>query len=189
MKDKEFKAEIKWVDPKSITPYANNAKKHPVHQIDKIAGQIAAFGFDQPIVVDTNKVIIKGHGRREAAIRLGLKEVPIIVSKLDEHQARAARLADNKIAEGDLDTDMLKFELGTLERNKFDLTLTGFEMPEIDKIMQDLVEVQDSVNDVEEPMPEELKQFIVAVECEDEEDMQNVFKEMTEKGYICKLLT
>ena len=185
---KDFKAEIKWVDPQSITPYANNMKKHPIHQIDKIASQIATFGFDQPIVVDKHNVIIKGHGRREASLRLGLKAVPVIVQDLDENQARAARIADNKVAESEFDEEMLRFELGTLDRTDFDLSLTGFDIGELDKMMADPVETQDSVD---EPIPDEeqANQFIVAVECKNEGEMQALYNEMLERKFSCKLIT
>jgi ParB-like chromosome segregation protein Spo0J len=131
------KLEIVWMAPEQLTPYVKNSKAHPTEQVDKIAGQIAAFGFDQPIVVDRDRVIIKGHGRREAAIRLGLKEVPVVISTLDEYQAMAARIGDNKVAEAPWDNDMLKFEFGTLEAQGMDLPeVTGFDPSEVETIMK-----------------------------------------------------
>lgn len=187
---KDFKAQIEYVSPQDLTPYANNMKKHPIHQIDKIASQIATFGFDQPIVVDKNKVIIKGHGRREAAIRLGLKAVPIIVQDLDENQARAARIADNKVAESDYDEDMLRFELGTLDRQEdFDMSLTGFEVGEMDKILADPVETEDSTDDTPPTDDEAATQFICAIECKDENEMQALYNEMVERKFSVKLIT
>lgn len=133
---KEFKPEIFWLDPSELTPYANNSKKHTTEQLDEIAGQISRFGFDQPIVVDKQRVIIKGHGRREAAIRLRLKAVPVIFQDLSEHEAMAARIADNKVAsKTGFDMDKLAFDMGTLERNKFDLKFTGFDKDEIKKMI------------------------------------------------------
>jgi ParB-like chromosome segregation protein Spo0J len=102
-----------------IKPYDLNAKKHDSAQIKKIAQSIAEFGWDQPIVVDKNGVIIKGHGRRLAAMNLGYKEVPVLVrDDLTPDQVRAARLADNRVAVGDVDPEILRKELETLE---FDL--------------------------------------------------------------------
>ncbi|HHP0317040.1 phage tail protein (plasmid) [Acinetobacter baumannii] len=78
-----------------VKPYELNAKIHSEEQVAKIAESIARFGWDQPIVVDKNGVIIKGHGRRLAAIKLGLIEVPVLVrDDLNEEQVKAARLAD-----------------------------------------------------------------------------------------------
>jgi len=102
-----------------ITPYELNAKEHNEKQIEKIAKSISEFGWDQPIVVDKSGVVIKGHGRRLAAIKLGLKQVPVLLrDDLNEDQVRAARLADNRVAIGNIDTEMLQKELATL---KFDL--------------------------------------------------------------------
>jgi len=128
----DFKMEIKWLDPKELTPYVNNSKKHSDEQIDKLAGSIAAFGFDQPVVVDRERVIVKGHGRREAALRLGLKSIPVVFADhLDENQIRAARIADNKLSSLEYDVEKLSFDIGTLERSGFDLNLTGIEFDEI----------------------------------------------------------
>ncbi len=136
---KNWKPEIIYRDPKSLTPYARNAKIHSTEQIDKIAGQIASVGFTQPIVIDTEGVIIAGHGRREASIRLGLQEVPVVVaSHLNEYEAMAARIADNKVAEAPWDPALLKFDLGTLKMHEFNLTLTGFELPHIESILKPL---------------------------------------------------
>jgi ParB/RepB/Spo0J family partition protein len=78
-----------------IFPYANNAKLHPEKQVKQVANSITEFGFNQPIVVDKENVIIVGHGRYMAAKQLALKEVPVLMLDLTEEQAKAYRLADN----------------------------------------------------------------------------------------------
>lgn len=110
---------------KDITPYKNNAKKHPTKQIKQIAESIREFGFGQPVVVDKNGVLIVGHGRLEAAKLLGLEEVPTIVVDLTEEQAKAYRLSDNKLNESDWDMGLAIEELKGLSREMFDLT--GFD--------------------------------------------------------------
>lgn len=128
-----FKPEVEWRGVESITPYVKNTKKHPTEQIDKIAGSIAEFGWDQPIVIDGDGVIIKGHGRREAALRLGLEIVPVVVrTDLTVAQVKAARIADNRVAESEWDREMLGLELADLKLADFDLTLTGFTPLELD---------------------------------------------------------
>lgn len=95
-----------------IVPYELNSKKHDEKQVAAIATSIQRFGFDQPIVVDKEGVIIKGHGRLLACKKLGLLQVPVLVREdLTTEQANAARVADNKVAIGDFDTEMLKAEL------------------------------------------------------------------------------
>ena len=104
-----------------VKPYGLNAKKHDDRQVDGIINSIQRFGWDQPIVVDSNGEVIKGHGRRLAAIKMGLKKVPVLQrTDLSAEQANAARIADNRVAISDLDTEMLKLGLEAL--NLDDLT-------------------------------------------------------------------
>ena len=79
-----------------IKPYIKNAKKHPKKQVEQIAKSIEEFGFNQPIVVDKDNVVIVGHGRLEAAKLLGLTDVPTTTVDLTEEQAKAYRLADSR---------------------------------------------------------------------------------------------
>jgi len=109
----------------NIEPYIKNAKKHPKKQLKQIAASIKEFGFNQPIVVDKNNVIIVGHGRYEASKILGLKKVPVLQVDLSEEQAKAYRLADNKLNESDWDMDLVIEELKGLSNEMFDLT--GFD--------------------------------------------------------------
>ena len=107
---------IELIDLEKLVPYDLNSKIHDDAQIKKIAESIKQFGWDQPIVVDKDMVIIKGHGRSLAAQHLGLKQVPVLVrDDLTPDQVRAARLADNRVAVGGIDTELLKQELADLD--------------------------------------------------------------------------
>ncbi len=120
-------SEIILCDPNELIPYNKNSKTHPDYQIERLAKNFNEFGFDQPIVVDGNNVIIKGHGRRLAALKAGLAEVPVIIrTDLTETQIKAARIADNKLAETDWDIDFLKEDLSDLLEEDFDLDFIGF---------------------------------------------------------------
>ena len=82
-----------------LVPYARNARTHSDEQVAQIAASIAEFGFNNPILVDTNAGIIAGHGRFLAARKLGLDEVPVVVlDHLSETQKRAYIMADNRSA-------------------------------------------------------------------------------------------
>ena len=132
------KPNIELRDIGSVTPYELNAKIHDEKQVGRIAKSIQEFGWDQPIVVDADGVIIKGHGRRLAAISLGLTQVPVWVrDDLTPAQVRASRLADNRAAVGDLDTDLLQKELADLE---FDLSGI-FDKKELEFVVADLGEM------------------------------------------------
>lgn len=108
-----------------IKPYPKNAKQHPKKQVDKIANSISKFGFNQPIVLDKDNVIIVGHGRYFAAQTLGMEEVPTITVELSDEDATAYRLADNKLNESDWDMELVIEDLKTLSLEKVDLT--GFD--------------------------------------------------------------
>ena len=121
-----------------LTPYENNVKKHVPEQIEKIAASIKQFGWTQPIVVDKNGVIIAGHGRRLAAIKLEIKEVPVWVrDDMTDMQVRAARLSDNRVAVGDIDTEMFRAELADLDYNLDQI----FDTKELDFASVDLGEM------------------------------------------------
>ena len=115
-----------------LLPYAANARDD---QVAQIAGSIAAFGFNVPCLVDERGVLIAGHGRLLAARQLELETAPVIrLEHLSEAQARAFRIADNRIAENaDWNEDLLRVELEQLREAEFDLDLTGFELDEIER--------------------------------------------------------
>jgi DNA modification methylase len=123
-----------------LLPYAANARTHSDEQIAQIAGSIAAFGFNVPCLVDERGVLIAGHGRLLAARRLGLTDVPIIrLGHLTESQARAYRLADNRIAlNAGWDDTMLAAELERLRTDGADLGLLGFDDAELDRLINGL---------------------------------------------------
>lgn len=129
-----------------IVPYENNAKLHPPEQISKLARSILELGWDQPIVVDKNGVIIKGHGRRLAAMKLGLEKVPVVVrDDLTDEQVKASRLADNKVTSTQYDTDLLQLDISDLHSLDFDLTILGYDEKELDFLTTDLGAIDDSV--------------------------------------------
>ena len=135
-----LRTQIELKDPKTLKPYERNNKKHPKSQIKKLMAAIAEQGFDQPIVVDKHLVVIKGHARLEASLEMKLKQVPVIVaSDLSPEQVRAARLADNTIADdAPLDLAAIKFELSELADLNYDLSFTGFDSLELDNLLSDL---------------------------------------------------
>jgi len=136
-----------------IKPYPNNAKKHPAKHIQQVASSIKEFGMNQPIVVDKQGVIIVGHGRYEACKLLGI-EPEIKVVDLTEEQAKAYRLADNKLNESEWDMGLAIEELKGLSDEMFDLT--GFdkdlliEPDEADDIIPENVPARSKLGDLYE---------------------------------------
>jgi site-specific DNA-methyltransferase (adenine-specific) len=115
-----------------IKPDERNARKHSDEQIKELRRSLREFGFVNPLLIDRDKKIIAGHGRLTAAIAEGMAAVPcIFVEHLTEAQRRAYMLADNRLAEhATWDMNLLSEELKFLDDLGFDITLTGFEMPE-----------------------------------------------------------
>src|SRR5579871_4914018 len=111
----------------SIRPYENNPRLNDA-AVEAVAASIREFGFRQPIVVDEDGVIIVGHSRLKAALKLGLEVVPVHVAVgLSPAQVKAFRLADNQTASlAAWDGDKLALELTALQEMTFDLSRTGF---------------------------------------------------------------
>lgn len=116
---------IKWVAIDKIRPYEKNAKKHSPAQVEQIAKSIQEFGFNQPLVVDADGVIIVGHGRFEAAKYLEMITVPVLELNLPDDKVKAYRLADNKLNESEWDMTLVINELKELSLEL--VTLTGFD--------------------------------------------------------------
>jgi hypothetical protein len=120
----------------SIRPYENNPRLNDA-AVDAVAASIKEFGFRQPIVVDEADVIIVGHTRYKAALKLGLPEVPVHVAfGLSPAQARAYRLADNQTATmSSWDDEKLPLELMALQEMDYDLSFTGFSGDELLRLL------------------------------------------------------
>jgi DNA modification methylase len=131
--------------------YARNPRKND-HAVDKVASAIKEFGFRVPIVAKSDGLVVDGHLRLKAAKKLGLTEVPVILADdMSEAQIKAFRLSVNKVAEfAEWDVDLLKLEFADLQKQGFDLSLTGFETGEIANF---LAEPTDGLTD-EDAVPE-----------------------------------
>ena len=122
-----------------LKPNPRNTRLHSSKQLHQIAASIEEFGFNNPVLVDSDNMILAGHGRVEAARLAGLDRVPILrIEHLSDAQKRAFSIADNKIAlNAGWDVEMLKLdmaELSALDLN-FDIEITGFETAEIDVLI------------------------------------------------------
>lgn len=112
-----------------IKPYERNARTHSAEQITLLAALMKAHGVDQPIVVDEDGLILKGHGRRLAALEAGFEEFPVAVHRgLSDADKRAMRIADNQVALlSGWDDALLRIEVGELTLSGFDVPLLGFD--------------------------------------------------------------
>lgn len=132
-----------------LIPYINNPRKNDP-AVDKVASSIKEFGFKVPIIIDKDNVIITGHTRLKASIKLGLLEVPcIIANDLTPAQIKAFRIADNKVSEfAEWDIQKLNIELEELE--EFNFNFEEFGIVKIDEIEFDLG-LEEELEDYSEP--------------------------------------
>jgi DNA modification methylase len=121
-----------------IIPYARNPRNNEI-AVAKVAASIKEFGWRQPIVVDEQMTVIAGHTRLLAARQLELKSVPVhIATDLTNAQIKAYRLADNRThEESEWDNELLKIELEELKVADFDLNLTGFDLYELEDLLEE----------------------------------------------------
>ena len=137
--------QIEYLAPEEITPYEFNAKEHDATQIKNVAKSIEKYGWQQPIVIDKDNVIIVGHGRYYAALRLGLEEVPCVkATNLTEKEVDEYRLLDNKLNESEWNQELLEKCLAKLDFSDFDI---DWELPEL------IEPEEEAQEDGYEPMP------------------------------------
>jgi len=125
----------------ALIPYKNNPRRNE-KAVDVVVRSIQEFGFRVPIIVDPDNVIICGHTRRLAALRLGFAEVPVCVATdLTPEQIRAYRLADNRVAElAEWDEKLLKEEIAKI--GGVDLSGLGFDKELLDGVAMDSLGVK-----------------------------------------------
>jgi len=141
-----FADEIVFRAPGTLTPYTNNSRMHSEAQIQQVAASIERYGFNNPILLDEEDVIVAGHARLAAAQLLNLPQVPcVVLGHLTPAERRAYLIADNKIAlNSTWDDSVLKAELESLLEEGFDITDMGYEtMPDF---------MEDTDRDMEEEL-------------------------------------
>jgi ParB-like chromosome segregation protein Spo0J len=187
MKQDNTKLAIKYKKTADLTPYAKNSRTHSDTQIAQLVASLQEFGFTNPILLDGANGIIAGHGRLKAAQQLGYETVPTIeLGNMSDEQRRAYIIADNKLAlNAGWDTEMLAFEIESLQDAGYDLGLTGFNADELKALTID--EQEQDEGDYKEPVDE--NRNLLMIECIGERELQNLFTEMKTRGFECKILS
>lgn len=145
--------------------------------VETIMKSINEFGFRNPLIIDADNKVWCGNTRLKAARKIGLLEVPCIVAEdLTEEQIRKLALLDNKTSEiAEWDYDLLSEELAELDLSEFELDWG------IDEL-EPKIERKDLSDTIEE------KQELI-VSCDDETQLEQLYNELTERGYGCKIST
>lgn len=139
-----------------------NARTHSKRQIKQIADSIRCFGFTNPVLIDDKNQIVAGHGRVAAAQSLGIPEIPCLrLGDMTDLDKRAYIIADNKLAlNAGWDMEILAGELEGLTDLGFDVALTGFELPEIDMVIEQAAQASPDTVEPEDVCPEPASQPI-----------------------------
>lgn len=166
-----------------LKPYGKNPRIISNAAIDKVASSIKTFGFRQAIVVDAKGIIVVGHTRLAAAKKLGMATVPVhVAADLTEQQAKAYRLADNRVAqESSWMDDTLTAEMTDLFEEDFDLTTTGFNPDEIAFMFGIDLEPE-----AEAAAADSAGKYKLILEFDTQDEQQATLKEMQERGVKCK---
>ena len=164
----------------SLSPDPANLRLHPARNLDAIKSSLKRFGQQKPIVVDQNGIVRAGNGTLAAAKSLGWKTIDVVRTELTGSDATAFAIADNRSAElANWDDDALARQLDSLRAEGFDLTATGFDEKELTKLLDDPVEVPETLGE---------EKWLVVVTCKDEQDQIAFLNQMESEGRQCKAL-
>jgi len=178
--------EIEMMPIADITPYANNPRDN-TDAVDAVAASIKEFGWLNPIEIDHEGVIIRGHTRYAAAQKLGLTEVPVVYADdLTEEEATAWRLADNKTAElAEWDEEKKAAELEDLKAFEPTMAVFGFDDSEWGGSDEEDPD-DDGEDDSRGPLPG--NQYAVIVMCKNEAHQETVYNALTQRGFNCRVV-
>lgn len=146
-----------------LKAYENNPRKND-NAVEAVANSIKEFGFKIPIVIDGNNIIVCGHTRLKAAMKLGMETVPcIIANDLTDEQIKAFRLADNKTAE------LATWDFSKLfdEIQEINLDMTDFGFPNTDQMLEGIFEEEEFEEEKEEDTKKDDSGYKVIVKCPD----------------------
>ena len=170
---------IVYLDPRELNPYERNARKHESLDIEQIKESIRLDGFNDPIGIWKDNLIVEGHGRQIAAIELHMDKVPCIrLDHLTDTQRRDYAIRHNRTAElSEWDEAKRKLELAALELEGMDFSGLRFDAEETDQEAQPVESVA---------LHEKLQ---IVIDLENEDEMEDLFTRLTEEGYKCRIST
>ncbi len=174
-------------DIEKVIPYQNNPRKN--QSIEKVSRSIKDFGFQQPIVVDKQMVVIVGHTRLLGAKKLGLKQVPVVIADLSDKKAKAYRIADNRVNEDSgWDNKLLQDELNALLDFDIDLNITGFSNDELDSLFaKEEVDFTDPIGEIvqdDNHLLNDVKMIQLFYEPENEKKFREIIEKVREQHNI-----
>ncbi len=194
---------VTYLPLKSLIPYARNSRTHSRSNIQKIKASLVEYGWATSMGIADGGMLY-GHGRLSAALELADEGVPIPfnpdpllgptvdLSHLNEMQRRAYVIQDNRSAlDAGWDEDLLRFEMGELKNAGFDLSLTGFDLPELTNILTGQ-SAEPAKDEEEEASPADAgnykEQYGVIVMCTGEDHQKVVFEKLKDMGMDVRIV-
>jgi ParB-like chromosome segregation protein Spo0J len=172
---------IETIPISQLSPDPANARKHGERNLQAIKGSLRRFGQQKPIIVDSRGIVRAGNGTLAAAIALGWKEIKIVRSELPDIELTAYAVADNRTAElAEWDQEILGKLLSDVQIGD-----VGFDESEMNRTLAD---DSSGAKDAEDQR-EIAEAYEVIVECDDEEQQQEVFQRLQSEGLKCRLFT
>ena len=170
---------IEYLDPRELKPYERNARKHEAPDIEQIKESIRLDGFNDPIGIWKDNLIVEGHGRQLAAIELGMDKVPCIrLDHLTDTQRRDYAIRHNRTAElSGWDWAKVESEIRELEAEGLDMDGMGFSFSEEEQ---------------EETEPKDIEwheKMQIIIDFDDEDKMEETFTRLVDEGYKCRIST
>jgi len=172
-------------DPTTLKAHPKNSRRHTARQIDMLGASLEKFGFAKPVLIDEDDTIIAGHGAVQAAIKIGMAQVPVIVAvNWSDEDKRAYLIADNRLHDlSAWDKNLLALEIGSLQKLGVDLKPIGFDKT---SSMQALRRAT-TQSDAEMVLGEGFT-YSVVVACTSEQHQRDVLERFEREGLKCRAL-
>lgn len=176
-------------DPRELKSYEKNPRIND-NVVPALCKSIREHGFRNPILLNSDGLIIAGETRKKAAIKEELKLVPCIVEDdMTPEQVRSYRIADNKLNElAEWEEDYLREEITFLRAIGVDMEALGFSQQEINDLFAEAEELADDTEAAEEPEFHYKEQYGVIVMCRDEVEQIKIYEQLVASGYECKVV-
>jgi len=172
-------------DPATLKPHPKNSRRHTARQIDMLAASLEQFGFAKPVLIDENDTIIAGHGAVQAALKVGMGQVPVAITvNWSDEDKRGYLIADNRLHDlSAWDKNLLALEIGSLQKIGVDLKSIGFEKKSVEQALRRATSAGDSSMQLGDGLG-----YSVLVACTSEQHQREVLERLERDGLKCRAL-
>jgi ParB-like chromosome segregation protein Spo0J len=172
-------------DPTTLKPHPKNSRRHTARQIDLLAASLEAFGFAKPVLIDEDDTIIAGHGAVQAAIKIGMGQVPVSVAVgWSDEDKRSYLIADNRLHDlSAWDKNLLALEIGSLQKIGVDLKSIGFDKKSVEQALRRATSTGDSAMALGDGLG-----YAVLVTCTSEQHQREILERLEREGLKCRAL-